>query len=487
VREKLTRLARHSTVYTVGNLLNRSLFFLLVPLYTRLLTREDYGSLVLLNAGAMVLAMVYELGVVSSTQRFYFDDSVDHRDLVGTVWLSQLGLTLCFSVLLTVAGPWLLQPLFEGIPYWPLLVMMVWIPFLGTANDVPQSLFRAREQAWRLTGLVLVQTATMLTLTVLLVWILDLGLTGAVGAMLAGNAVFFVVYGRISWREARKVVDRRLARQVLVFGLPLMGAQAAWWVLDAADRFILGHYTSLGIVALYSVGYVVGKALQMVSQSVNLAWTPFFYRTVQDADPEGPELFRRTATYFIVLLVGAGLLIVVFSREAILVAAGSDYLDAQRVTAVIVLASVVQGMYYVPSRSLMLERKTRLLLVIVVAAAAINIALNFALVPVWEMMGAAWATVIGYAVAVALTYVAAQRVYPIDYDVRRLAWAFSWGLLLGGASLFFQQGDAVSILIRILLAAAYPLGLLAMGYFDARERRALRLYAAHGWARLVGH
>jgi O-antigen/teichoic acid export membrane protein len=256
-------------------------------------------------------------------------------------------------------------------------------------------------------------------------------------------------------------------------------------VLSTSDRFLLGHYSTLEVVALYNVGYIFGKGLQMVSQSVNQAWTPFFFKTVKEEDPEAKQLFAYTATYFAFVLCLLGLAVIAFAREAVLLLGGREYLDAMSVTKVIVLASMLQGMFYVPSRGLFLEKKTAVFPLIIGVSGALNVGLNLVLIPAYGMMGAAWSTVAGYALAVGLTYVISQRYYPIRYDVRRLVHLVVVFGVLAAAARFFDGGSVAEVAVRAAILAAYPVVLLLTGFFEPGERRALRRAGGKLRARLI--
>lgn len=476
MRTQLQSLARHSAVYTVGNVLNKALYFILVPLYTRLLTQDEYGSFALLHAGLMVLLVVYELGASSSVMRLYYDfeDDVQRRRFVGSIWMFTLAVTATLSLVLTLAGRWFLAPLFGGVAFMPYVVLIVWSAFLGTASVIPLVLLRIHEQSRRFALLILGQTLLLLVTTAVLLAVFHLGLAGAVWATVLQTGVFFLIYSIYTWRHATPSLSVDFIRRSMAYGLPVVVLQGGWWVLSTSDRFLLGHFSTLDVVALYNVGYVLGKGLQMVSQSINQAWTPFFFKTVKEGDPESHRMFSYTATYFALLLCFLGLVLIAFSREAVLILGGPKYLDATRVTQVVVLASIAQGMFYVPSRGLFLQKKTAYFPVIVGISGALNVGLNLVVIPRYGMMGAAWSTVAGYLMALGLTYVLSQHWFPIRYDVKRLAHLAAVFVMLALAVRLVDGGSVAAFLARLAIVAAFPVGLLATNFFEPAETRALR-------------
>jgi O-antigen/teichoic acid export membrane protein len=477
VLDQLRRLAHHSAAYTLGSAFSKAFAFILVPIYTRSLAQQDYGAYVLLNAGAAVLAVGFELGVSSSVMRFYFDydDPRERSRYLGSVWLFCVLATWTVSALLTLFGQPLLGRLFHGIAFWPYVVLTVWATCLSTANVIPWVLMRIHEQSTRFVILVVAQASVLLAAVLVYVVVLHMGLLGVVLANLTQGAVVFVFFSAYTLRNASLNVRWRYLPPSLRYGLPVLVLQAGWWVLDASDRFILRYFTTLDVVAVYSIGYAIGRILIMFSQAINQAWTPFFYATVKEGRSDAKELFSYTATYFTLVVAGAGLLIIVFTHEAVLFFGGHAYLAATTVTPLVVLGTVAQSMFYVPSRGLFLQKQTRWFPAILGVGVVVNLGLNFLLIPMIGMIGAALATLAGYVATVALTFVVAQRYYRVDYQVGRMARIIVILVVVAAAATLYQPRSLPLVVAwKVALIAVAPLTLWVTGFFEPREKRAIR-------------
>jgi O-antigen/teichoic acid export membrane protein len=479
-------LARHSAAYSAASMIAKASAFLIVPIYTRSLTKDEYASYVLLNAGAAVLGVVYELGISSAVMRFYYDydderrlDRLERRRYIGAVWLFALAVTGCLSLLLTLLGAPLLTQLYR-IAFWPYVVLTIWGVFLGSANFIPWVLMRVREQSTRFVVLVAMQTSVLVAAAVVLVPVLHLGLLGAVLASFIQSCAVFVFYSAYTWRNVTVRASWRSVRPTLSYGLPVMALQGGWWVLDAADRFILGALAPLATVALYSVGYAVGRILISISQAVNQAFTPFFFQTVRDEDPEAHDVFAYSATYFLLVIAALGVLVIVFSHEAVLFFGGPAYHGADDVVPVIALAATIQGLFYVPSRGLLQIKRTGSFPWIVLAGAGLNVSLNLALIPSFGMMGASYATVAGYVIAVVATFVVAHRWFPVAYQWARMARILGVVVLeVIAVEAFMPSSWYARLTWQGLLLLAAPTLLLASGFSDRRERAALASWLRH--------
>jgi O-antigen/teichoic acid export membrane protein len=475
--DQLRRLFRQSAAYTAASMVNRAFAILLVPIYTRFMTQASYGDLALLLGMTAILWVAFDFGISSAVTRFYYDYDDEHarRRYIGSMWLGMTLIAGGISLALTLGGADLLSDLVGDIPFWPYVVLTVWATFLNTANIIPKVLMRVREQSSRYVVVICAQSVLLLVAVLVLVVILDLGLFGAVLALFIQCAAIYVFFTVYTLRNSSFPPDWRAIGRSMMFGLPVIVLEAGWWILDTSDRFILRHYDAARIVALYSVGYALGRLLIMVSTSIDQAWTPFFFAAAKSDDAEARRVASYAATYFTLAVSAMGLLIVVFAREAVLIFGGRAYLEAARVTPVIVMASVVQGLFYVPSRGLLLTKKTKVLPYIVAAAGATNIGLNFLFIPSFGMMGAAVATLLGYVVAVAMTYAFSQHYYRIQYQAGRIGKVLAI-LVAGtaGAMLMTPSTWYVAVLWKLVILAGAPLALWLSGFFEERE-----LSAAH--------
>jgi O-antigen/teichoic acid export membrane protein len=137
---------------------------------------------------------------------------------------------------------------------------------------------------------------------------------------------------------------------------------------------------------------------------------------------------------------------------------GTATADAARVTPIVAVASVAYGLYYMVVSAVFLERRTKVLPLLTISAGLVNVGLNLLLIPRIGIIGAAWATMAGYATLAALTAWYARRVYPIALDLPRLALLFGSLVALlvaGGALTAPLNGSPAGALAHLGLALAF--------------------------------
>jgi O-antigen/teichoic acid export membrane protein len=243
--------------------------------------------------------------------------------------------------------------------------------------------------------------------------------------------------------------------------------------MDLSDRYVLRLYGAFDEVAVYGVGYKIGMVLQLaVVWPFQLAWPAFSFSISER--PEHEKTYAVALTYLVLVLVGLGLALSISSR--IIVAGGLigvGYREAYVVVPLVALAYAFNGVQYCVSPGVHLAGKTRLLPMIATVAALGNLALNFLLIPRWGMMGAAWATAAAFFALAIGTAAIGQRYYPVQYEYGRLARLMAMGIAIFLIAIRVEPStDPFSIAWHLFMAlAAFPLSLLAMGFFSREERK----------------
>jgi O-antigen/teichoic acid export membrane protein len=489
---RIGQLISESGLYTLGNVVRRSFSLITMPVFTRYLSTSGYGLLSIVGTVQNMLEVFYEMGMSSASTRFYYDcrDERERQALFGTLLVFSLAATLMLTVLLLATGGWLWGVVGKDIPFYPYIVLTIGTVFLGNITVLPYVLFRVENQVPRFFRLSLIQTTLTVLCSVLFVVWLGLGPLGPVLATFIITMTFFGVYGYSLRGQVRLVFRWPIARRALAFGLPEIPLRWGSWALKVADRLILQHLTSLSVVAIYSVGYSVSKMpFDLVANAIHWAIVPFFFATAtKESEVRSKAIFSRVATYNVVVVAGLGLGTVLFGRELIEILASAKYAEAEAVVPIIVAASFLQALFYIPSKGIYLQRKTGYLLPLFTIPAGLNIALNFVLIPRFGMMGAAWATLVGYAVMIVLTLPISQRVYHIPYEYGRIAKAVLAACILAAFGGIVSEAPLLArIAAKAILLMLYPLALYLMGFFENDEINWIRdrfatLVKGRAWA-----
>jgi O-antigen/teichoic acid export membrane protein len=464
------RLGKHTAVYGLGGLVSRILAVLLLPLYTSYLGPRGFGKIETVVALTTVLVIVLRLGISSAFFRFYFDTKDEaQRTLVVrtsfwfTMTMATAGLVVGFVLATPIAhglnlgdDPWLVRAAFVGL-------------WAQMNYEQLTSLFRVEERS---VSFVIASVANVLItvgMTVLLVVGLDKGPTGAVVGNFVGTLVVYLVLLAYRRYQLGLEFSRSLLREMNRFGLPLVPSALALWAINFIDRIFIAQYKGQAEVGVYSVAVRISSAIVFLMIAFRLAWPAFAY-SIED-DREARRTYSYVLTYLVFLCSWVSLALGVLAPWLVEVLAPKhSFHRAADAVALLAFASTAYAAYTVVAIGIGRARQTQFNWVVSGIAAAVNVALNVILIPPYGMIGAAISTAAAYLALFLGMVLNAHRVYPVDYQWRRVLTlvGVAVGLTLLGGALDVPLG------VAIVLALCYPVALLPLGFYLPAERRRLR-------------
>ena len=472
---ELKRLASSSVVLLLPTIVARGLNFLLMPVYTRVMTPADYGITGLASTLTPLLSTVLGLGVHVAINRMHFQykDPEERSRMQGTLMVFLVIAPLIATIALHLVGVAGGLEIFKSVTFQEHLVLVLWAGYLGIFPNIVTNLYVVREQSGRAAVLNVFNIVALVVCTLVFVVGLRQGAVGQLRATLIASAVTAVVSILVTLSNTGVHFYRPDLVRALIFGLPLVPHQIADWGLAASDRVILERFVDKSALGIYSLGYTFGVIAAVVHGAVNRAFYPIIQRKLTD-DPQHPDVPRLgTAALGAVTVVCLG--VALLSREAIEILTPPQFHAASDIAPWIVLGGVFQSMYQIWSQGTLYSGKTAGIPLMTGLAAATNIGLNLWLVPKFGIVAAAWTTVLAYLILALAHGLLSQRNHAISWQYGR------WIMLIASAvgvyalgQLAREQSWVVRVAINLLLSAVlYPLAVFYVALDEANRERVL--------------
>ena len=462
---QIQRLGKHSVIYGLGGLIQRIVAVLLLPLYTRYLTPEDYGSIEVLVALSAVVFALLRAGIQSSFFRFYFqaEDERARQTVVRTSFWFTLGTaTLALAVGLALAEP--ISTAIFGTSENANLVRAAFVGLWASMNyDQLTALFRVEERSVSFSIASLANVLLTVGATVLLVVVLDKGPIGVLVGNFSGTLAVWLILLVYRRGQLGLEFDTDVFRRMTAWGMPFVPSVIALNLIDFSDRFFLVRIKDETELGLYAIGMRISAALLFVLAAFRTAWPAFAYSLPED---EAKRTYGFVLTYVTFFASWAAVALALCSPWIIHLLTTPDFYGGAHVVPVLVFAFVVFGMYIVVVTSIGRAGRRGSNWMITGAAALFNVALNLILIPPFGMTGAAISMVASYfAMFLGITW-KAQRVFPVQYQWRRVT------LAIGAAVALVVTGKVVhgGLAAAIGLTALYPLVLAGVGFYLPQER-----------------
>ena len=463
----MRKLPMAAMIYATGDVLIKATNLLLLPILTRFLTPEDFGILASVTAFSAVLSLCLQLGLTNSLMRFYPDSTDDNerKQLVSTVVLFTAAWALLIVLVLNLLGGALLDHIFTNVRFDPYLRIGTWLALILTFNALPLTVLQMQQRpmlhrAFSLAGF-LANVVFMLVFVVAL----RMGATGGLMAQLAGAAVTAIPSLFFLRRHVNFSMARNTLKTCLIFSLPLVLYALGGWVMDTSNRIFIERYVGLAELGLFNIGSQFAMILGFVLGAIGLALTPLFYEAARLDD--APEVLARFGLRYIACTLGLGLIVSVFSREAIQVFTQPAFHSAYHVVPILTATHALTGVWHLVVFPVMLKRKTGTLAGIMAVVAGLTFGLNLWLIPSYGIIGAALSPLIANLLLNLMVFSVSIRLYRIPYNYGRM------GLVLLAAIGVYLAADwvatndlVISMVAKTLILAVYPGLLFRLGIVD---------------------
>jgi O-antigen/teichoic acid export membrane protein len=487
VFKQLLSLSRDSIIYGLSVVVSQFVGFLLVPVYTNLLGTEGYGVIEVLSTTVAVLGIVLGMGFTTALLRFYSnrEDEEGKRTVASTAVVILMATSLVALLVLELSAGPISSLIYDpkrdcshDTTYFRIIFLSL---FFNEGIAIALTVFRARREPAKYAIASVSQFLLAVTLNLVFVVGLHKGIVGVLYAELLTTACMYVVLMTSLLRRVGIRLSRHELKSMLTYGLPLVPSGLGGWMLVMADRWILLRLMDTNSVGVYSLGYKFGMVIQgILVGPIQLAWLPFLFATARQ--DKARETYTRVFTYFLLVALFAALALSALGEELVVVMARPEFHDAHKVIPLVALSYVLYGCYFQLAAGIYLEGKTKYMALLMGVGAVVNVALNFALIPHYGIMGSAVATLIAYALLPVGAYVISQRYYRIDYEWDRVIKVVLVVVLIYVASIFV--GSAIGSLVttkwpkvliggglKVLLLLAYPILLYAIRFFRPEEVR----------------
>ena len=487
---QIKRLGADTAIYGISTIVGRFLTFLLVPFYTNVLTTSQYGIVANIYSYLAFLNVIYNYGMESAYFRYASGlEGGDPKENFSTPFFSIAITSTLFSGLIIAFAVPLTHVFLIGESLYRILYYSAGILFFDALVIVPFASLRLANRPKFFATLKLINIGSNVAFNIVSLLWLKWGVEGIFISGLSSSLLTFILLLPHIVRSSSWKFSASLYSALLKFGLPYVPVGLAGMVLQVIDRPMLKAFTNDSNVGIYQANYRLGIFMNLVTSMFDYAWKPFFLSHANDENAKA--LFARILTYFLLLMCGIFLVLSFFISDVVQIKIFGrhiihpDYWSGLSVVPVVLLAYIFGGVSIHLNAGIFIEKKTAYLLPTSILAAVSNIVANFFLIPRYGIMGAAYATLIAYAISAFALYLIVQRFYYIGYEFGRivklaLSVAFIYVLHLGMVS-----GGFDSLGARFGLICFWPIILFLFRFFSSGElSRVARFFS--GTSRRLG-
>ena len=441
---------KNSFVYTVGNVLTRSVAIFLLPIYTKYLSPAEYGIIDLFVVFASIINLTIALEISQGIARYYQDAKNEKEKTEYTssafwftvlVYLLFVSLSLAFSNILTF---WLLEDISKKT------IFLLAVFAIGT-NGI--FYFTQNQLKWQIQAKDSVITSLINVTIVASVAVYLLLVEGLkVESIFIGQIVGNIISSLVAILYARKSYGFTFCatkfKKMASYSMPLVLSGIGVFIALYIDRIAIKDLLGLDELGIYGVGYRFAAVAFLVMAGFQKSLSPLVFKHYKEEST--PSDISKIFDIFVIfaLFVVSGTIL--FSKELVVLFTTEVYYSSASLISILTMAVFFSNMYiFTPGISIV--KKTKLISVITITAAIMNAILNYALIPVLGLSGAAYATLISAISAFSLYLFFSFKYYPIPYQVKPILLFFVITLIGSyGVASIFDKIEFVSIIVKII-------------------------------------
>ncbi len=467
--------ARRIGLIGATNLLISLSGLILLPILTKTLPIEEYGTYIQVTVTIGLVPAVVMLGLPYTMVRFLA--GARSREEIQEGYYSIVGITVVTAGLASLALFILAEPIAAALfdNRVAIIRILAVIVFLECMNGLQYDYFRTFQQIKRYSSLTFFKTCLQLTLVCTLV-LAGYGILGATIGLLVTDVVLLIIMGILIVSEIGVAVPKfRHLREYLSFGLPTVPGNLSSWVVNSSDRYVIALFLGTAYVGYYSPGYTLGNIVNMFIAPLSFMLPAVLSKHYDDGNLNDVKtILSYSMKYFLALAIPSVVGLSLLSRPLLTILSTPEIAaQGYLITPFTALSGLLFGSYAVIMQILVLEKKTGISGTIWIVAAILNLGLNIIFVPIFGIIGAAVTTLLAYSLAFLLsTY------YSFKYLVFDLNAAFVLKCIVSSAIMGVvvvigssqMSGGLVSVILLVIISAlVYTAGLFILRGFKKEE------------------
>lgn len=445
----IKKLYKDSIIYGIGQIINKLIAVLILPLTTKNLSVDNIGIIDLITT-IQHFGLIFSLIGIDTALTFYYWDAKKNKDAQKTYITTGFSLILLISAIVFIIL-FFLENFFLttyikqdiGIVY---LYAIVTIP-MNAIFTFLLKLCRIKRKPIIFNIISIINLILYLALLYFFIKYKEAGIISLYYSRIFVLLIVIVLLVLVFRKDIFFKIKLSHIKRMLLYAVPLLPLMFEEWIMRTVDKLIILNYHGIYYNGIYSVALKISLAAGIVLGAFNLSWGPFAMSIKNDINAK--KTYANVLLAYYTISVVIIFLIQVFSPLLIIIFSTRDYLNAVPIIGLLTFSIVLRGMFSIIAVGLNITKKTIYLSIGTTIMVITNLILNLLLIPKYKLYGAAIATFVGQLVATIFTYFIGKKYYYVKYNFR-LIFIISISLLIFLFIYFVNYIYNKNILLNVL-------------------------------------
>ena len=405
---KYKELFKNVSIISISQFSSKILIFLMVPLYTSVLTTAEYGIYDLVQTTIELLVPLLSINIIEGVMRFLLEKDSDKSSII-TFGLKYVSLGISLGLIITVILNFF--HLIDRIIGYEWYIYLLFLATLIHQFMIKTSKGLDNVKDMGIAGII----GTIITISSNLLFLLvfKMGLTGFFIANTLSQfipSIYLFIRNKI-WMFITKNNNKELNKQILFYCIPLIANSLAWWLNSAFDKYAVAFLLNETENGLLGVAYKIPTILVTIQTIFNQAWQISAVKEFDNKD--SVDFFTNIYSLMNMLMTLSCSVIILFSKVFAKFMFANDFYIAWRYVPLLLVSCVINAVAGVIGAILGAKKDSKTLAIAAISGATINVVLNIFMVKLWGTQGAIIATVISSFVIFIIRYISARKLFKI--------------------------------------------------------------------------
>lgn len=441
---------KNSAIYTIATVLTRGIAIFLVPIYTRYLTPAEYGIIDYFMILASIINLTIALEISQAVARYYQDAAgmKEKRSYVATAFLFTIFVyVLYFLISFIFSNEFAYLFLDDENMSILFIIASGAIATNGIFYFVQNQLkFEIRPKDFAVVSIV--NVIVLASVAIYLLVIAGLKVESIFIAQIIANILASILGVYMARKSYGFLFVYEKFKEMISFSYPLVFSGVAVFIAIFIDRIAIKDLLGLDELGIYGVAYRFAAVASLVMIGFQSSLTPLVYKHYKEPNTSKDisKIFNIFSIFALFVVAGS----IIFAKEMVILFTTEAFYSSHSLIAILVLVVFFSNMY-IFAPGIGIAKKTKLTAMITIISAILNTILNYTLIPIFGLKGAAYASLISAIVAFFMYLLLAYKYYPIPYKTKELFLSFIFVLICSyGILSMFDEINLISIITKIV-------------------------------------
>lgn len=465
------KMAKNTFWFAFGEFGSKAITFFMVPLYTAVLARAEYGQVDIFNITISLLVPLITLTLADSMLRFYLDEKESKSEILSNAVTLTMFLYLIFIFIsfFIIKNEFFVK---YNNYFYSILLLTISNQYLKVFAKGLNKI-----NIYAISGII--QTISLVSFNIYFLVFLKSGVSGYFNSILLSNVINFIFlftsikpYKYISIKN----LNKKKMKEMLIFSIPLIPNVLNWWIMNVSDRYLLSYFLGYDATGLYSASYKIPTILTV--------FNAIFYQAWQISAIENVKADNRDNFYSNIFKVNMGLMIIVTGSILLIlkpfmdIYVAEDYFIAYKYVPFLLLGTIFSSFSSFFGVGYLTSKKTKQAFTTSIFGSVINVSINIIFIPIIGIQAASISTFLSFFFMWLVRVYQTRKFYKIKIDVIKLILSLTvlftqtYFIISTERYNFIYQIILYIILILIFLQEEKIIFSKAISYLKKRKKKA---------------